>query len=255
MSIFLTGDTHGKIQERFGVKNFPEQKELDPNDDNYVIVLGDFGLIWDTEESRQERYIINWLQEKPFTVLFVDGNHENHERLSNMEEVELFGAPAHKISESCFHLMRGEMYEITGKKFFVFGGARSNDIENLLDPASDPNWKKKRRQFNRAYEHFRVVGKSWWVGEEASEEEFAHGLKTLDSNDWKCDFVLTHTPPASLVYEYGRYRDADKTSLYLDKIRDKLQYEHWFSGHLHGESNLTAKDHLLYKQIFEFPIS
>ena len=43
--IFLTGDTHIPIDvSKLNTKNFPEQKNL--TSDDYVIILGDFGLYW-----------------------------------------------------------------------------------------------------------------------------------------------------------------------------------------------------------------
>lgn len=251
MAIYLTGDTHGEIQNRFNVKNFPEQRDLDPFEDNYIIVLGDLGLVWDIQQSAQERYILNWIDEKPFTLLFVDGNHENHSRLADMPVSEYLGGKVHKLSDSVYHLMRGEMYDIKGYSFFCFGGAASHDIDHLLDPENDPAWKRKRKRLQQGWESYRVIGKSWWPGEQATDEEFAHGIETLDKRGWECDFVLTHTPPATIVtdFSHGEY-EPDKTALYLDKIREKLEYKHWFSGHLHEEANVTPKDHLLYHQLF-----
>ena len=40
--------------------------------DDYVIVLGDFG-IWDN--SKRENYNLDWLEDRPFTTLFISGNH------------------------------------------------------------------------------------------------------------------------------------------------------------------------------------
>ena len=42
--IFITGDTHGDIR-RFNNNSFYEQKEM--TKDDYVIILGDFGGLWD----------------------------------------------------------------------------------------------------------------------------------------------------------------------------------------------------------------
>ena len=72
---FITGDTHRDFT-RFSAKSFPEQKNM--SKDDYVIVCGDFG-IWDT--SNEERYWLGWLNDKPFTTLFVTGNHENFDLL------------------------------------------------------------------------------------------------------------------------------------------------------------------------------
>ena len=75
--IFVTGDTHGNFQ-RFGSKYFPEQKEMSRSD--YVIICGDFGGVW--SDTPNERYWLDWLEDKPFTTLFVDGNHENFSLLN-----------------------------------------------------------------------------------------------------------------------------------------------------------------------------
>ena len=80
--IFVTGDIHGN-PVRLSTDNFYEQKEFSGiKEDNTVIVLGDFGLVWNHNgESSNEKWWLDWLEEKPFTVCFVDGNHENFDRL------------------------------------------------------------------------------------------------------------------------------------------------------------------------------
>ena len=61
-------------------QNFPEQKEM--TKDDYVIICGDFGGIWSVDAlNREERWLLDWLEEKPFTTLFVDGNHEYFEEI------------------------------------------------------------------------------------------------------------------------------------------------------------------------------
>ena len=48
-----------------------------------VIICGDFGGIWDTDKnSAFEGHWLKWLDEKPFTTLFIDGNHENFDIIS-----------------------------------------------------------------------------------------------------------------------------------------------------------------------------
>ena len=76
MAIYITGDTHGDFQ-RFGSKYFPQQKEMSRGD--YVVIAGDFGGLWDG--SQKDQYWLDWLNKKPFTTLFVDGNHENFDLL------------------------------------------------------------------------------------------------------------------------------------------------------------------------------
>lgn len=58
--VFITGDIHGNI-ERFLYDCFPEQKEM--TKDDYVIIVGDFGVIFDTRESREERMKLkSWIK-------------------------------------------------------------------------------------------------------------------------------------------------------------------------------------------------
>ena len=129
--VYITGDTHA-VFNRFNTKNFPEQKEM--TKDDFVIVCGDFGGIW--YDNKYERHWLKWLSEKPFTILYVDGNHENFDRLysEEFEVVDFHGGKAHKLNDSVYHLMRGEIFDFEGKKFLAFGGSRSHDIDDgILD--------------------------------------------------------------------------------------------------------------------------
>lgn len=125
MSIYITGDIHGSISvgRRFNSKNFPIGKTLTKND--YVIIAGDFGLLW--VGDREDRYWLNWLTNKPWTTLFIDGNHENFNLLEAYPVEEWKGGKVHKITPSIIHLMRGQIFELEGKKLFTFGGAASHD--------------------------------------------------------------------------------------------------------------------------------
>lgn len=102
--IYITGDIHGD-PTRLSKEAFPEQSKMTKED--YVIVCGDFGLVWDQIESKTEEYWLNWLQNKPFTTLFVDGNHENHDRLDAMPVSEWNGGNVHFVRPNVIHLIRG----------------------------------------------------------------------------------------------------------------------------------------------------
>lgn len=76
--IFVTGDLHGQIDIRkLNKRNFPIQDELTKED--YLIIVGDFGLVW--HDTKEEQYWTKWLSTRNFTTLFIDGNHENFDRL------------------------------------------------------------------------------------------------------------------------------------------------------------------------------
>ena len=126
--IYITGDIHGS-PERLGVHSFYEQKEM--TRDDVVIICGDFGMVWEESgESASERYWLKWLEDKPFTTVFVCGNHENFDRLYQYPVKEWHGGKVHEIRPHVLHLMRGEVFDIEGVKFFAFGGASSHDIRD-----------------------------------------------------------------------------------------------------------------------------
>ena len=136
--IYITGDTHSDFT-RFTEDQFPIQSEMTKKD--YVIICGDFGGVWTfEEESHREKEALNWLNNKSFTTLFVDGNHENFTRLYSYPVEEWHGGKVHKIRDSVLHLMRGEIFDIDGKKFFTFGGAKSHDIQDGILNLDDKKW-------------------------------------------------------------------------------------------------------------------
>ena len=79
--IYITGDCYADFS-RFLIEKFPIQSEM--TKDDYIIICGDFGGVWTfEEESSREKEALDWLNNKNFTTLFVDGNHENYTRLYN----------------------------------------------------------------------------------------------------------------------------------------------------------------------------
>ena len=137
--------------------------ELTEND--HLIITGDFGFPftpddikeYDNGEKTEYTEWIRWFKERPYKVLFVDGNHDNHDWWREQPVTEMFGGrvQVHPHAENVIHLMRGEVYEIEGKTFFTFGGAAS----------TDKKWRKE--------------GYSWWSGEEASYAETEHALDKI----------------------------------------------------------------------------
>ena len=104
--IYITGDCHGDYT-RFNTKNFPEQKQM--TKDDFVIVCGDFGF-W--TPSKEQEHQLEWLSQKPFTTLFVDGNHECFDELYNLPIEEFCGGKVHFVKDSIIHLMRGQVFNL-----------------------------------------------------------------------------------------------------------------------------------------------
>ena len=207
--IYITGDCHGEF-EKFDIDIFPEQKEMTKED--FMIICGDFGGIWDEDASGGwETKLLDELDSKPFTTLFVDGNHENFDRLCSYPVEEWNGGKVHKIRPSLIHLMRGQVFTIAGKKIFTFGGAQSHD---------------------------------------PTEEEMAEGIKNLEANGNSVDFIISHCCAAStqVLIGGGMYK-RDFLNEYLEKIRQSVQFKKWFFGHYHDNKNVNAQEILIYEQI------
>lgn len=250
--VYVTGDCHANFH-RFGNRRFRAQRELTRED--FVIVCGDFGGIW--KDSKQERYWLNWLARKPFTLLFVDGNHENFDRLysDEFEVVDFHGGKAHKIADNIYHLMRGYVFELCGKKFFAFGGASSHDIDDgILDRAAFAS----AREFQAAYRSwcqtkklFRINHESWWAQELPSPAEMERGRRNLAAHDNRVDFVISHCLPNTLIYLFFRasHKCDMLTGYFNGLLQDGLQFGTWYAGHYHTDVWLMHRFRVLYRDI------
>lgn len=247
--IYVTGDTHTDWMSRLNMESFPEQREM--TKDDYVIILGDFG-IWDN--SKREKYALNWLDTRSFTTLFVSGNHENYDMLDEMPVSEWHGGKVNFIRPSVIHLRRGQIFEIAGKTFFAFGGASSHDIQDgILDP-TDPEFKKKKKLLDKdPYSLYRVKGKSWWEQELPSEEEMTEGIQNLEKYGNKVDYILTHCPYNSVLSQMESMdgtHQFDRLTDYLQGIREKVGFGHWLFGHMHVNQMFRDERAVcLYEQI------
>lgn len=225
--IYITGDTHGgydvdsKLQRTY-------------NKDDVLIICGDFGYIFYTDTKTQQAEALDleyFLSCIGCTVLFVDGNHENFERLNAYPVSELYGGKVHKIADNCYHLIRGERYEINGYKFLAIGGAESHDM------------------------HRRVEGISWWKEESITDKDI---VKAITNSD--VDFILSHTAPLDLHYKLWcknyiptRTFEASQSCVQLDILRKVLEDRgkpfKWFLGHYHYDLDFNPY-FVLYNQIY-----
>lgn len=197
--IYITGDTHGGFQ-RFDTEYFSPEYPL--TRDDYVIICGDFGGIW--ENSKAERRKLTRLENKPFTTLFIDGNHENFDILDHLPQVEWHGGKVHQVREHVLHLMRGQVFEIDGRRFFTMGGAASHDIaDGILDPKM-PDFEERYWEMRRMQMQFRVKGRSWWPQEMPNDEEYEEALSNLEKVGWQVDCILTHCAPTSIARSINR---------------------------------------------------
>ena len=220
--IYVTGDTHG-LHDFDKLMWFSIlHPKLDKND--FVIVCGDFGGIWadDTENA------LDSFSSLPFTILFVDGNHENYDRLGAYPVSEWNGGKVQIIRSDIIHLMRGQVFRIDGKTFFTFGGAESHDKEN------------------------RKYGESIWYEEVPCIDEIIEAENNLERVKWNVDYVITHScdtysllPP---MIPFSRCEEMKENGI-LDEFEERLNYRHWYFGHYHRDENINDRKTLLFQQV------
>ena len=247
--IYVTGDTHSDFK-RFTTENFPEQKTMSKSD--FVIICGDFGGVWDG--SREERFWLNWLEEKPFTTLFVCGNHENYDLLDALPAERWNGGLVQRVRPSVLHLMRGQVFRIGGLRVFSMGGAASHDIaDGILEP-DDPLFKAKKRKLDARRAMYRVNHRSWWARELPSDAEYEQAERSLNACGREVDLIVTHCAPTSLASRAAQGLAApDRLTDYLETVANSCRFSFWCFGHYHDNRTFDGKYTLLYEQIAALP--
>lgn len=221
--IFVTGDTHGDIS---WFKN-PRLKKLGEKDT--LIVCGDFGFLWDKSEKQKKN--LETLKSKKYTICFVDGAHENFDILNSYTPYRWKGGNAHKIADNIFHLMRGEVFTLEEKTFFVMGGGESDDRD------------------------MREPGISWWEEEMPSAEEIKNAEDNLKFNDFKVNYILTYDAPAMakdfLNLHTNQASAMSPLNTYLQELMKNVEYYHWYFGSLHTDKEITSRMTAVFNKIYE----
>lgn len=217
MKMYMTGDTHGNQYK------WVEQIEPILSPDDIVLVCGDFGVgFWNGRYWSEETFY-DFLSEQEYTVLFIDSNHENFDKLNSYPVETWCGGKVHKIRNNVIHLMRGEVYCIEGNTIFVMGGGYSID------------------------KYRRTEGVSWWPQEMPSEEEYHNAIVNLEKVGNHVDYIITHTAPSETVYYLSTLRSLgikndviqeQPLTSFLDEIQKKVTYKHWYFGHFHVDLEL-----------------
>ena len=221
MAIYITGDTHGNIDcQKFNNPYFPAAEG------DYVIICGDFGAVWDGTEEEQK--LLDWYNDKPWTTLFCDGNHDNFDLLSKYPVEEWNGGKIHRIRPKVLHLMRGQVFTIEGKTFFVMGGASSIDKE------------------------YRTEGLNWWAEEIPSLCEMDEGFANLEKVRYKVDYVITHSAPTTVLTSINPTYKTDAVTRYLETVRQTVKFGWHYFGHYHIDKDfLNYKATCLYNNIIK----
>lgn len=223
--IYITGDTHGYIDFEKLEKFAEDNPSLTKKD--YIIIAGDFGGVWDsyTLELDLEPY-----RNLPFSILFVDGNHENFDLLYSFPVEKWNGGKIHKIKDDIIHLLRGQVFSIEGKTFFTFGGGTSID-------------KVYRSEYH-----------NWWRQEMPTIEELNEAIGNLKNYNNKVDYIITHAiDEQALLYSqlHHIYKGVKvfPDNKMLSYFENNVDYKHWYFGHYHIDCDINEKKTAIYQRI------
>lgn len=222
--VYITGDTHGDIS---WFKN-PKLKKLGEKD--ILIICGDFGFLWNPK-SEAEKKNLEILKSKKYTICFLDGAHENFDILDAYTPYRWKGGNAHKIANNIFHLMRGEIFTLDNKTFFVMGGGESDDRD------------------------MREPGVSWWEEEMPNAEEIKNAEDNLKDANYNVNYILSYEAPAvAKDFLKLHLKEAAKISplnTYLQDLTKNVDYYHWYFGSLHTDLQISKKMTAVFNEIHE----
>ncbi len=222
--MYITGDIHSEYS-RFAYVRGVDGNELTEKD--ILLIGGDFGFLFYPQGSphyiEQQRQL-DELETRPYTILFVDGNHENFDLLGALPVEEWNGGKVHRVRKNILHLMRGQVYTIDGIRVFTMGGAYSID------------------------KYMRSEGFSWWRAELPTSEEYREAAANLERVGMEVDIILTHTAPREIIRRMGKEPDLHDMELtgFLEWVMYEVRFKKWYFGHWHTDADITDQFRAVY---------
>ncbi len=190
--IAVTGDSRGEAGYERLVSD-PVVNRMRKED--YLVILGGCGV---TEPRADLDKVITAYRDLPCSVLFLDGAYDDYDLLSEYPLFPWNGGKIQVFSRGIYHLMRGQVFTLGGRRFFTMGGAVTPDRSE-----SEKYW-------------------SWWPEQDITDEDLIEAKKNLLNVGNKVDYVLSSACPRTWKNDGSEM---------LDRILDKVDYGHWyFSG-------------------------
>ena len=220
---YITGDIHGSITS---IIDFIENFNLNENDN--IIVLGDMGIVWRTDQKDYE-YAIKFYEKwcHGVNLYWLDGNHENFDIIKTWKCNE---NGIYNNSEHIHYCSRGTVLNINNKKVLFIGGADSVD------------------------RYRRVEHDTWWKEETITEEN----IKNITGH---FDYVFSHCCPRSVfnnnkVYLCTLTNINEKNAIHnsedmLEKLKNNISYDNWWFAHYHIDRKLDDKHRCLFEDFIE----
>ena len=157
--ICFAGDWHGSTSAGVEAIKYASKHQAE-----VIIQLGDFGFWGDERSYRYIKKLNNEAKREKIKILWIDGNHENFNKLNNIPISEVTGL--RHFGDHIFHLPRNYRWSWGGLTFHSLGGGTSLDRLN------------------------RTLNINWFEEEAISDSE-AEDAKSLGY----ADILLTHDCP------------------------------------------------------------
>lgn len=187
--------------------------------------MGDSGLCWDG--GKQDSYIQNWYNKKPFTTFSIRGNHENTNVIKNLPIKEKWGGKVYQVSPSIFYAKSGEIYNLCGYTCLAINGADSHDKE------------------------IRKENLNWWADEGVSTEALLNAYANLEKVNFNVDFIFSHTGGTFNTRIIDLKFEPTPSDLKLDYILRDVTYKCHYYGHYHQDKWTNNNAHCLYNNVYE----
>jgi hypothetical protein len=218
--LMLAGDWHGNTPWARQVIDYAAENGCDT-----IVHLGDFG--WWRDSTPTKHYleaVQGYLRRAGITLYWVDGNHEDHSRIWDLNQPDI-GGPF-RISEhlpNILFLPRGLQWEWFGKTWMSVGGAVSVD------------------------KHHRTRDVDWWAEEELSDEQIEYCCRG------PVDVIVSHDCPAGVFipglnddhFPQWTLLDADIHRQKLRTIWDATGATELYHGHYHRAYKSYLSDGLV----------
>jgi 3-oxoacid CoA-transferase subunit A len=226
---YFMADFHGSSEPIENLKNRLAANAIPLDETDTVVVLGDLGANYYGQNSEQDKYFKQKLNDIGCKIFAIRGNHEERpSKLCSEDKVQSLGNWAmtkaygymvyvEKDYPNIFYsLDTPSIYRFNGLSVLTLPGAYSVD--------------KNYRLAN---------GWNWFPEEQMSTLEKSIADSLCQARDWTFDLVLSHTcpleyEPTDLFIEGIDQSTVDRsTEEFLSKLNNKLHYKYWLFGHFH----------------------
>lgn len=209
MRIMFAGDIHGNVGHLNWLYKHASKNEVDQ-----IIACGDFGYWVHIPWGQKFLDRCATLAEKHnIPLMWVDGNHENHDLLDALREQHGDNTPIPTPNEWVKWIPRGCRFDINGYTFMGYGGAYSVD------------WMDRR------------LGYSYW------RQELINPYHLDELSDDKVDVLITHEAPygKDLTYKDDIPVSVAQRELVLE-LQQKVNPDLHVCGHHHVRKTWNYND-------------